>query len=98
ILADQIEQITGLESRAVVLGHLQRGGSPSSYDRVLATQFGARAVDLILERKFGTMVGMKGGDLVSVPLQEVAIGPRLVPEDHFLIGAARSVGTFFGNR
>ncbi|MFA5260614.1 MAG: ATP-dependent 6-phosphofructokinase [Candidatus Omnitrophota bacterium] len=97
ILADQIEQVTGLESRAVVLGHLQRGGSPSAHDRVLATQFGTQVVDLIREKKFGTMVGIKGGDLVEVSLKEVAIGPRLVPEDHPLIRAARSVGTSFGD-
>jgi len=95
-LADDIEGMTGLECRAVVMGHLQRGGSPSAYDRVLATELGTRVVDMITEKKYGHMVGIQGGRMVDVPLEEVAEGPRLIPTDHPLIAAARSVGTCFG--
>lgn len=96
VLVDEIEKMTGLECRAVVLGHLQRGGSPSAYDRVLATQFGTKAVDLIAADKMGYMVGLQCSGLVDVPLTEVAKGARLVPIDHPLISAAKSVGTCFG--
>ena len=96
-LADEIEQRTGLECRAVVMGHLQRGGSPSSYDRVLATQFGTQVVNMIRDKRFGHMVGWQGGRMVDVALQEVAKGPRLIPTDHMLVRAARSVGTCFGD-
>ncbi len=97
VLVDQIEKMTGLEARAVVMGHLQRGGSPSAYDRVLATQFGTQVVDMIQNKKFGYMVGLKGGQVIDVPLQEVAIGPRLISNNHLLIRSARSVGTCFGD-
>ena len=96
VLGEQIENKTGLETRTVVMGHLQRGGSPSAYDRVLATQLGAKAIDMILDGKFGYMAGMHCNTLVEVPLEEVAKGPRLIPKDHLLIESARSVGTCFG--
>lgn len=97
VLADQIEKATELETRALVLGHLQRGGSPSAYDRVLATQLGTRVVDMILAEKYGHMVGIRCSALVDVPLEEVARGPRLVPLDHPLIRSARAIGTCFGD-
>ncbi|MBF0532244.1 MAG: ATP-dependent 6-phosphofructokinase [Candidatus Omnitrophica bacterium] len=98
LLADQIEARTGLEARAVVLGHLQRGGTPSGFDRVLATQLGVGAVDLMTRQRFGYMVGVQGGKFVDVPFNEVSRGARLIPPDHVLIAAARSVGTCFGDR
>ena len=97
VLGEQIENLTGLETRAVVMGHLQRGGTPSAYDRVLATQLGTRVVNMIVDKKFGYMVGIKCSGLVDVPLTEVAEGPRLIPQDHPLIRSARSVGTYFGD-
>ncbi len=97
VLAEEIEKITGLESRAVVMGHLQRGGTPTSFDRVLATQLGTRTVDLIVKEKFGHMVGVQKGDLVDVALKDVAQGARLVPLNHPLIESAKSVGTNFGD-
>lgn len=96
MLGEQIENLTGLEARAVVMGHLQRGGSPSAYDRVLATQLGTRAVEMAVDKKFGYMVGIKGNRVIDIPLAEVAEGPRLVPLDHPLVKSARSVGTCFG--
>lgn len=70
VLADKIEEKTGFETRYVVLGHLQRGGSPSAYDRILGTRYGIKAVDLINEGKFNRMVALHGKDIVDIPLEE----------------------------
>ncbi|MBI5048491.1 MAG: 6-phosphofructokinase [Deltaproteobacteria bacterium] len=69
-LAKEIEKKTGVETRHVVLGHLQRGGSPTAYDRILACRYGVRAVDLINEGKFGRMVALQGNKIVDIPLAE----------------------------
>jgi 6-phosphofructokinase 1 len=74
-LGKEIERCMHIETRVVVLGHLQRGGSPTAFDRILATQFGIGAIDLVHEGKFGYMVGIKGNKIVSVPLKDV-IGKR----------------------
>jgi len=97
VLQDQLERSTGSETRTVVLGHLQRGGSPTAADRVLATGLGAKAVDLIVHREFGQMVAVKDGRITAVHLEVAAGGPRTVPLDHPLIAAARSIGTSFGD-
>ena len=97
VLAERLENITGLVARAVVMGHLQRGGSPTPFDRVLATSLGAKAMDLIANQEFGHMVGVRGGKLTKVPLVKVAQGPRTVPRSEPLIAVARSVGTSFGD-
>jgi len=97
VLGNQIEKLTGIETRVVVMGHLQRGGSPTPFDRVLATLLGAGAMDLVTHGQFGCMVGIRGGRLVKVPLKVVARGPRTVPVDDPLIAVARSVGTCFGD-
>jgi phosphofructokinase-like protein len=97
VLGEQIEKMTGIETRTVVMGHLQRGGTPTAFDRVLATRLGTKAVDMIESKKCGYMVGVKGDSLAEVPLEEVAKGPRTVPLDHPLIEAARSLGTCFGD-
>jgi 6-phosphofructokinase 1 len=96
-LAAQIEELTGMETRALVMGHLLRGGPPTPFDRVLATRLGTRAVDMILNGQYCQMVGVRGDSLVQVPLEEVSKGQRKVPLDHSLIGSARSVGTCFGD-
>ncbi len=96
-LGAMIEELTGVETRTVVLGHLQRGGTPTAHDRVLATRLGTRAVDMMVEGNFGHMVGVQCGGLVAVPLTEVAKGQRTVPADDALIKSARSVGTSFGD-
>ncbi len=96
VLGKEIERLTGIETRNVVLGHLQRGGSPSPFDRILGTQLGAKAVDFAVEGNFGYMVGVKGNSFVKVPLSKVAQGQRLVPVDHPLIKTAQSLGTCFG--
>jgi phosphofructokinase-like protein len=97
VLGGEIERETGIETRAVVLGHLQRGGTPTAFDRVLATALGFEAVDLVARRAFGRMVAVRKGAVTSVPLQTAARGPRLVPPGHRLLAAARSVGTSFGD-
>jgi 6-phosphofructokinase 1 len=97
VLGERLEQLTGFETRTTVMGHLQRGGSPTAFDRVLATQLGTRAVGMIEERAFGQMVGVKGNALVCVPLEVAARGPKLVARNHRLLESARAVGTYFGD-
>ncbi len=97
VLGEQIEKITELETRTVVMGHLQRGGSPTPFDRVLATQLGSKAIDMMENEEFGYMVGVSGKTLVSVALQIVAEGTKTVPLDHPLIKTARSLATCFGD-
>ena len=96
-LGSQIEETTGLQTRAVVLGHLQRGGSPTAFDRVFATQLGSSVGDMIEKGRFGYMVGFSKGKFGEVSLKNVAKGSRTVPLDHPLIRTARSVGTAFGD-
>jgi len=98
VLGNQIEKMTFIETRTVVMGHLQRGGSPTPFDRVLATQLGTTAMELIDKGAFGHMVGVRNNEFVKVPLKEVADGKRLVPKDHPLVISARAVGTCFGDR
>ena len=97
IIGQELEKLTGIESRNVVLGHLQRGGSPSPFDRILGTQLGSKAVDFIAQGEFGCMVGVKDNHMVKVPLSRVAQGSRLVALDHPLIKDARALGTCLGN-
>ncbi|HBZ85977.1 MAG: 6-phosphofructokinase [Candidatus Edwardsbacteria bacterium RIFOXYD12_FULL_50_11] len=96
-LAGQIEDRTGIECRVTVLGHLQRGGSPSAFDRILGTRFGVKAVELAAAGQFGRMVALKGLNVESVPLQEAVGSLRLVSPDSEIIKAARSVGVSFGD-
>jgi phosphofructokinase-like protein len=98
VLSRQIAERTHLECRATILGHVQRGGSPCAFDRVLATQFGCAAMELCCQGQWGRVVVMQNGRLGDVPLEAVAEKQRLVPNDHFLIASARSVGTCFGDR
>ena len=97
VLAQELERLTGIETRNVVMGHLQRGGSPSPFDRILGTQLGSRAAELIAQGDFGYMVGVKNNHLVQVPLAKVAQGSRHVPLDHPLIKDAKALGTSFGD-
>ncbi len=97
-LANEIEDCTEIESRYVVLGHVQRGGTPSAGDRVLATQFGHHAMELLKSGKTNRLVVMRGGELGDVEITSAAGKQRLVPGDHPLIAAARSVYTCFGDR
>jgi 6-phosphofructokinase 1 len=80
-LSDEIEKNTGKESRAVVLGHVQRGGTPTAYDRVLATRFGLHAIDAVHEGDFGKMVALRGTDIVRVNLAEATAELKTVPAE-----------------
>jgi phosphofructokinase-like protein len=80
-LAAEIESRTGFETRAVVLGHTQRGGSPTAFDRMLATRYGIGAIDLVHEGKFGHMVALKGSDITSVPIAEAISRTRYVGKE-----------------
>jgi 6-phosphofructokinase 1 len=86
------------ESRVTVLGHIQRGGTPSQVDRLLATRFGVRAAELALAGAWGRLVVLRGQDVRDVPLVDATGGQRLVPLDHPLVGVARSVGVCMGDR
>jgi phosphofructokinase-like protein len=97
VLGQEIEKRTGVETRTVIMGHLQRGGSPTSFDRILATRLGTKVVDMIKKKEFGFMVGVRGNALVKVPLHTVAKGPRLVPLNDPLLMSARAVNTCFGD-
>ena len=96
-LTRQLEQMTRIESRLTILGHLQRGGTPSAADRVLATRLGTACADFIEAGTFGCMVAARGSGVVALPLEEVAGQKNLVPLDHTWIKAARSVGTCLGD-
>jgi 6-phosphofructokinase 1 len=93
----QLEKLTGKETRYVVLGHLQRGGTPTSHDRNLATRFGGKAVECILRGQFDVMVASQPPDIVTVPLEEVGGKQKRVPPDFDLIRTARAMGISFGD-
>ncbi len=96
LIADAVEQRTGVESRYVVLGHVQRGGPPIAADRILATGFGHHAMKLILAGRTNRMVARQDGRLTDIDITVAAGRQRLVPEDHNLLEAARSIYTSFG--
>jgi len=96
-LAKRLEKLTGLEARVTILGHLQRGGTPSAADRILATRLGTAAADLIAQKRYGVLVAAHGEGTRPVPLEEVAGKVKTVPPDHPLVLAARRVGTNFGD-
>jgi len=90
-LAREIEQRTGYETRVTVLGHVQRGGSPTPRDRVLATRYGLKAADLVEERKFGRMAALQGDSIVDVPLAAATAELKTVPPEWWEVARA-----FFG--
>jgi 6-phosphofructokinase 1 len=83
LLADEIEKRTGKEARCTVLGHIQRGGTPTAYDRVLATRFGVHAVEAVHDEAFGVMVALRGTDIVRVPLAEATSQLKTVPSERY---------------
>jgi phosphofructokinase-like protein len=97
LVADQIEKETGIETRVTVLGHLQRGGRPIPYDRVLSTRYGVRAVEMIHEGAFGNMVSLQGNKIQYVSLEEAVGKLKTVDPEGELIKIARAVGVGFGN-
>jgi 6-phosphofructokinase 1 len=90
-LAHELKERTGFDTRVTTLGHVQRGGSPTAYDRVLATRYGLLAADLVLAGRFGEMAALRGADVVAVPLQDAVKELRTVPRELYDLAA-----TFFG--
>lgn len=97
-LARKLEQLTGLEARITILGHLQRGGIPSAADRLLATRLGTAATELIVKGRYGVMVAAHGDGTRPVKLEDVAGKVKTVPPDHPWVKSARDVGTCMGNQ
>lgn len=96
-IADMLEKLTGQETRVTVPGHYQRGGPPCPYDRVLATQFGVAAADLIVNRQYRRMVAIQNGQIVSIPLDDAASKTKFMPVDHPMIQVARDLGICLGD-
>ena len=95
-LARDIEDACGLTTRYTILGHLQRGGTPTAFDRVLATRFGHHAAELVARGRFGRMVCLKGQDVTSTPMAKAVAKLKLVPRNHTLVKTAVAIGTSFG--
>ena len=96
-VAHELEEATGLESRVTVLGYLQRGGTPSPYDRALATEFGVAATEFIVNGRFGNLVAMQNNKITAIPLKDAAGKIKNIPPDHPLLETARAVGMSFGD-
>ncbi len=96
-MSQELEQLTGLESRVTILGHLQRGGTPSAADRLLATRLGTACAALINEGRFGVMVATRGDGTEAVPLADVVDKRKTVPLDHPWIRTARDIGVCLGD-
>ena len=96
-LSRRIFELTGIETRETVLGYIQRGGTPSPMDRVLATRYGSAAADLIAKRDFGKMVALRNNEITSIPLAEVSGRLNLVSHDNKMVIKAKNMGTSFGD-
>ena len=96
-VAHEIQERTGKECRSIVLGHLQRGGMPTGYDRLLATRFGGAAVEAVDAGKWGHMVALQSPNIVTIPIVEALKGPRRVDPDHDVVRTARRTGISFGD-
>jgi 6-phosphofructokinase 1 len=96
-VAEEITERTGRETRDLVLGHLQRGGGPIAYDRLLALRFGAAAVQLVQDGRFGCMVALDPPDVLAVPLGQAIATTKLVPLDSDVVATARALGTCLGD-
>jgi len=97
VVADEIELNTGRETRVTVLGHLQRGGSPTPFDRILATKFGAFAIEMASKKRFGCMASLKGTEIVDVKIEDAIAKQKLVKMDNQAVSAARAIGISFGD-
>src|SRR5438552_4051370 len=92
----ELEELTGKEARCVVLGHLQRGGRPNAFDRMLATNYGSCAIRALVEGKRGAMVALQAGDVITVPISQAIANIKTVPADGQLVRTARDTGISFG--
>lgn len=96
-LARQLESLTGIESRCTVLGHVQRGGTPTAFDRVLSTRYGVAAAECLLEGAFGNMVALRKNEIIRVPIIDIAGKANNVTANDELLKAGRSIGICFGD-
>ncbi|NLZ38626.1 MAG: 6-phosphofructokinase [Firmicutes bacterium] len=97
VIGSIIQQQCQVQTRVTVLGHLQRGGTPTAFDRILGTRFGVKAAKLIMEKQFGSMTCLKGNEILSVPLGDAVKEQKLVKPDSELVQAAKAVGISFGD-
>ena len=97
VCARELEARTKKQARYVILGHLQRGGMPTAFDRTLATRFGGKAVELLMHGQYGKMVANHPPDLVPIPLGDVVGKTKTVPLDSDLVATARALGVSFGD-
>jgi 6-phosphofructokinase 1 len=98
LIASELERLTGLESRLTILGHIQRGGTPTAFDRLIATKIGAATADCIARGEYGVMLAVQGDSAVAVPLEKIVGKKKLVSVDHPWVKAARAIDTSFGDR
>lgn len=96
-IGDELEKLIGVETRVTVLGHLQRGGRPNAFDRVLSTRYGVAAVEFLTKENFGVMVALQGNEIKAVSLEEAVGKLKTVPPDGELVSIAKSVGVGFGD-
>lgn len=96
-LARTIEQLTGVESRCTVLGHVQRGGTPTAFDRILSTRYGVAAAKCVLEGAFGNMVALQKDQIIRIPIDEIAGKANNITADNELLQAGRAIGICFGD-
>ncbi len=96
-IADELEQLVGLEARATILGHIQRGGTPTAHDRILSTRYGTAAVELLMAGKYGNMVALKGDDMTYASLEDVIGKNKGVDPDGELVRMAKGIGIAFGD-
>ena len=96
-LAQELEELTGIEARCTILGYLQRGGSPTAFDRVLCTRYGVAAVEAGIEVNYNIVVALRNDSIVPVPLEEAGSEPRSVSPENEVVKAARAIGICFGD-
>jgi 6-phosphofructokinase 1 len=96
-LAELLSEKTKMETRVTILGYVQRGGTPTAFDRVLSTELGSRCAQEVIKDCWGTMVAFKNNKIVTVPLEEVVKGNKSVPPNHYLVQAARNMGICLGD-
>lgn len=97
LVGELIEEATGIETRVTVLGHIQRGGSPTPFDRALATRLGVAAAERALAGQWGVMLCLKGLEIDAIPLEEATRGTKPVQPDNSMVRAARAIGISFGD-
>ena len=97
VITKRLEELTKMESRLTILGHLQRGGTPSAYDRIIATKLGTAATEFISQGKTGVMIGLKEKKATAIPLKNVAGKTNLVPLNHSWLISAKEIGVFCGS-